>query len=95
MDSLQIDSTSNTTGKLTFGQNTGDAPDDRYVIYQEPKTGLMHAAAYIVTSGRKKEKAGENPHVIVYRDYIKVDGIPLATKWAFHAWDKEHGLENK
>lgn len=92
LDSLQIDSTAYATGKLTFGQNTGDAPDDWYVIYQEPKTGLLHAAAYIVTLGKKKEKAEENPHAIVYKAYKKVDGIPLATKWTFHDWDKENGI---
>ena len=92
LDSLQIDSTSYATGKLTFGEQIGDAPDDWYVVYQQPETGLLHAAAYIVTLGTAKEKAEENPHAIVYHDYKKVDGIPVATKWTFHNWDKENGI---
>ncbi len=92
LDSLKIDSTPYATGKLTFGEQIGDAPDDWYVVYQHPETGLLHAAAYIVTLGKTKEKAEENPHVIVYHDYKKVDGIPVATKWTFHNWDKENGI---
>jgi len=92
LDSLQIDSTSYAAGKLTFGEKIGDAPDDWYVVYQQPETGLLHAAAYIVTLGKTKEKAEENPHVIVYHGYKKVDGIHIATKWTFHNWDKETGI---
>jgi len=92
LDSLQIDSTSYATGKLTFGEQIGDAPDDWYVVYQQPESGLLHAAAYIVTLGKTQEKAEENPHVIVYHDYKKVDGISVATKWTFHNWDKENGI---
>ncbi len=92
LDSLEIDSTPYAAGKLTFGEQIGDAPDDWYVIYQEPKTGLLHAAAYIVTFGSDREEAEKNPHVIVYHDYKEVDGIPLATRWAFHNWDKDKGI---
>jgi len=92
LDSLQIDGTPYATGKLTFGEQIGDAPDDWYVVYQQPESGLLHAAAYIVTLGKTREKAEENPHVIVYHDYKKVDGISVATKWTFHNWDKENGI---
>lgn len=92
LDSLQIDETPYSAGKLSFGENIGDAPDDWYVIYQQPETGLLHTAAYIVTLGKTKEKAEEDPHAIVYHDYIEVDGIPVATKWTFHNWDQENGI---
>lgn len=92
LDSLQVDETPYTAGKLSFGENVGDAPDDWYVIYQQPETGLLHAAAYIVTFGKAKDKAEENPHAIVYHDYKKVDEIPVATKWTFHNWDNENGI---
>jgi len=92
VDSLKIDSTSYATAKLTFGEDVGDAPDDWYVIYQQPQTGLLQAAAYIVTLGKTIEKAEENPHAIVYQDYKKVDGIWVASRWTFHNWDKENGI---
>ena len=88
----QIEGDPFTRAKLTFENQIGDSPEDWYIIYQEPETGLLHAAAYIVTLGTEKEKAEENPHVIVYRDYIVVDGVPFATTWTFHNWDEKDGI---
>jgi len=82
-------------GRLTFGENIGDAPDDWYVIYQDPKTNLLHAAAYIVTFGSDVEEANQNPHVIVYSDYKTVDGIKVATHWDFHEWNEKEGIGKK
>lgn len=79
-------------GKLSFDENTGDAPKDWYVVYQEPETGMLHAAAYIVTFGSEKEKAEENPHAIVYKDYVVKEGIPVATTWTFHNWNEQEGI---
>ena len=79
-------------GKLTFENQIGDSPKDWYIIYEEPETGLLHAAAYIVTFGTEKEKAEENPHAIVYKDYIVKDGVPFATTWTFHNWNEEDGI---
>jgi hypothetical protein len=81
--------------KLTFGDNIGDAPDDWYVVYQEPKSGLLHAAAYIVTYGTAQEKAEENPHAIVYHDYKVIKGIPVATRWTFHNWGENEGIQDQ
>lgn len=79
-------------GKLTFDQNTGDAPKDWYVVYQEPETGMLHSAAYIVTFREGKEKAEENPHAIVYKNYVVKEGIPVATTWTFHNWNEQGGI---
>lgn len=79
-------------GKLSFEENTGDAPKDWYIVYQEPETGMLHAAAYIVTFNTDKEKAEENPHAIVYKDYVVKEGIPVATTWTFHNWNEQEGI---
>ncbi len=79
-------------GKLAFENQIGDSSKDWYIIYQEPETGLLHSAVYIVTFGTAKEKAEENPHVIVYKDYIVLDGVPFATTWTFHNWDEKDGI---
>ncbi len=79
-------------GKLSFNDGIGDAPDDWYMIYADPETGLVHAAAYIVTYSNSAEKAEEDPHAIVYTNYKEVDGIPLATEWSFHGWRADSGL---
>ena len=80
------------TALLSFSENTGDSPDDWYLLYQESDTGLLHAAAYIVTINSEKEEAEKNPHAIVYRLYEVKEGIPVSTRWTFHNWSKENGL---
>lgn len=79
-------------GKLTFDQNTGDSSQDWYVVYQELETGMLHAAAYIVTFNKEREKAEEDPHAIVYSDYEVKEGIPVATTWSFHNWNEKDGI---
>ncbi|WNJ17317.1 DUF6503 family protein [Pontibacter sp. G13] len=79
-------------GKLTFGENVGDAPDDWYRIFEDPSTNLMKAAAYIVTFGGNQEEAEADPHAISYDAYQEVDGIPLAHEWAFWSWRAGEGL---
>lgn len=79
-------------GKLSFNENIGDNPKDWYIVYQEPETGMLHAAAYINTFKNEKEKAEENPHAIVYKDYVVKEGIPIATSWTFHNWNEKDGI---
>ncbi|WP_010229270.1 DUF6503 family protein [Gillisia marina] len=96
LESVEMDNNTYDVGKLTFGENIGDAPDDWYVVYQERETGLLHAAGYIVTYGSgDQKKAEENPHAIVYSDYKVIDGVPVATKWSFHDWNLKDGFGDK
>ncbi|MEO9533994.1 MAG: hypothetical protein ABJG68_03280 [Crocinitomicaceae bacterium] len=78
--------------KLTFESGTGDAPDDWYITYAHPDSKLLHAAAYIVTYSKDKEKAEEDPHAIVYKDYKEVNGISIAHAWEFYGWRDSRGL---
>jgi len=80
------------TQKLTFEAGTGDAPDDWYILYADTKTNLTEVAAYIVTAGKTKMKAEEDPHAIKYLNYRAIDGIPIAHRWTFWEWRVEHGL---
>lgn len=90
------DYTSETAGyntkKLNFVSGTGDAPDDWYVVYTDPKTELIHHAAYIVTAHGGKEEAEKNPHAIEFSNYTEVDGIPFAQQWTFKNWNVTTGL---
>jgi hypothetical protein len=52
-------------------------------------------AAYIVTLKAGKEEAEKNPHAIQYLEYKDVDGIPIATKWIFWAWEDGKGLTDE
>lgn len=79
--------------KLTFASGTGDAPDDWYITYADSDTGLLYAAAYIVTAGGTSVSDAEvDPHAITYHDYREVDGIPVAHAWKFWAWRPGEGL---
>jgi hypothetical protein len=87
LDGVQHDS-----ARLTFAAGVGDAPDDWYVIYEDPDTGLLAAMAYIVTYGgvTAREAEGE-PHAIVYHDFVSIDGATLAQRWTFHHWSADEG----
>ncbi len=80
---------------LTFEANTGDAPDDWYKIYSDQETNLIKAAAYIVTAGKTKKEAEEDPHAIVYSDYKAINKIPIATNWTFWGWQSAKGLTDQ
>jgi hypothetical protein len=76
--------------KLTFDEGVGDAPDDWYIVYEDPETGLVCGMAYIVTFHSGGE-GDHNPHAIVYKDQENEDGALIATKWEFMAWSEEEG----
>lgn len=94
-ESLALGDVSYQTQQLSFQDGTGDAPDDWYIIYPNPKTHLIDVTAYIVTAHKDKAKAEENPHAIKYSDYVDVNGIPLATTWTFWEWSKASGISNE
>ena len=79
------------SNKLTFNDGVGDTPKDWYVVYANPETNYLEGTAYIVSFGKKLEKAEADPHAIKYAEFEAVDGIPFATKWTFHNWNKEEG----
>ncbi|MCP9201143.1 hypothetical protein MKO06_14590 [Gramella sp. GC03-9] len=90
LDSLEYDA-----ARLSFESSIGDSPDDWYVVYQDPETSRLKAAAYIVTFSKDQDEAEKNPHAIVYSDYKMVDGVAFATKWSFHNWSQAEGLGEK
>ena len=92
MDDMMFEGEAHTTAKLTFDNDTGDAPDDWYIAYKDKNTNLLDAMAYIVTFGASQEEAEEEPHAISYHNYKEVEGIPIATEWEFWLWTEEKGL---
>ncbi|WP_246293621.1 MULTISPECIES: DUF6503 family protein [Winogradskyella] len=80
------------TQHLSFEANTGDAPDDWYVVYSDPETHMVEYVAYIVTVNKSKEAAESDPHAIGYSNFKTIDGIPFAHNWEFYEWTKDGGL---
>ncbi|MBU2926891.1 DUF6503 family protein [Winogradskyella psychrotolerans] len=78
--------------RLTFEANTGDAPDDWYIVYSDPETHMMDYVAYIVTVNKSTEAAEADPHAIGYSNYKMIDGLPIAHNWEFYEWSKTEGI---
>ncbi len=64
--------------RISFGANVGDAPDDEYIIYKDPKTNEMAWLAYTVTYG-KNEKSDRFSY-IKYDQWVDVNGLKLPSK---------------
>lgn len=79
------------SAKLSFESGTGDAPDDWYVLYQNPETKVLEGAAYIVSYGKGKEAAEKEPHAIKYDGFKTVGVVPFPTSWSFHMWNEKEG----
>ncbi len=79
------------TGKLSFTAGTGDAPDDWYIIYQNPTTKIVEGAAYIVSFGKGKEAAEKEPHAVKFNEFKSVSNIPIPVSWTFHLWTDKEG----
>ena len=88
---LALDGRTHETARLTFDPGVGESPDDWYILYADPDTHRLAAMAYIVTYGATLEKAEEEPHSIVYHDFVVVDGVTLPARWTFHHWSAEQG----
>ena len=81
--------------KMTFEKGIGDTPEDWCIVYKGNNSDLLAAMAYIVTSGETSiEEAEKDPHLITYKGYTEVEGIPFATQWNFWTWN-EAGEMNK
>lgn len=80
------------THKLTFDAEVGETPNDWYILYQDNNTNQLKAMSYIVTFGKDTANVDQiEPHLILYKDYQKVDGIPISTTWDFYRWSKDRG----
>ncbi|HEX2253229.1 MAG TPA: hypothetical protein VHQ65_08175, partial [Thermoanaerobaculia bacterium] len=81
--------------RLTFEPGTGDTPDDWYVLYRDPASERLIAAAYIVTYGTPAEQAEAEPHAITYEDFQEVEGVQVPTTWRFWSWNEEEGVDGE
>ncbi|MEM1181329.1 MAG: hypothetical protein AAGM22_23505 [Acidobacteriota bacterium] len=79
--------------KVTFDAGVGDTPEDWYIAFADEENGRLSALAYIVTYGTALEEASKTPSIVLYDDFVDVDGVPFATTWTFHFWQPESGVE--
>ncbi len=72
--------------KLTFLEGAGDSPDNWMIAYRDPETNRLAAMAYIDSYGKERAAAEEGPQVILFQDYVTVEGVTLPTTLALHGW---------
>lgn len=73
--------------KVTYEKETGDAPDDFYVIYLDPSTHQLVALRYIVTYPGFFPDGGHSPEKIMKLKALqKVDSIYLSTGYKTYWW---------
>ena len=48
--------------------------------------------AYVVTYGRTLDEAEQEPHAIVYGEFVDVEGVQVPTVWQLHGWSEEQGV---
>jgi hypothetical protein len=58
-------------------------------------TNLLEKQPISLRSKPVRKKQRKNPHAIQYLEYKDVDGIPIATKWIFWAWEDGKGLTDE
>ena len=92
---LPLSGTAYDAARLTFEPGTGDTPDDWYVLYRDPASSRLAAAAYIVTYGTPTEQAEADPHAITYEDFEEVAGVQVPTTWRFWLWNEEEGIHGE
>lgn len=88
VDPLEFKGVSYPGTKISFGAGVGDAPDDEYILYRDPKTNQMAWLAYTVTYG-KNEKS-DRFSFIKYDQWVDVNGVLLPSK--LHWYKTENGV---
>ena len=63
------------------------------IAFADADNNRLTALAYIVTYGTALEVASKTPSIILYDDFVDVDGVPFATTWTFHFWNPESGTD--
>lgn len=80
------DSTEYATVRMTFDPGVGDSPRDYYVLFIDPATKHLKACEYIVTytAVLPEGSTASPPHVLVYQDFEKADGLLVPTRYTIH-----------
>lgn len=78
--------------KVTYKKDTGDSPDDFYIVYVDPKSQEMKLASYVVTfpalrKGRPIDQL--EAHAIVFASWQEVGGLKVPKLAKFFTWKNE------
>ena len=87
-----IDGTPHDMVEITFGEDVGDSPDDRYTLYLDKETGQVDAIRYTVSYGRDVGPDEELSETFFdYEDYVTVDGLTVPTRFEGYTYSEANG----
>ncbi len=74
--------------RVTFEADTGDAPDDYYVVYVDKTSNAVAGLRYVVSYKGFFPDGGQTPEkIMVYGDPIEANGLRFATTYNTFKWD--------
>ena len=73
--------------KISFGQSTGDSPDDNYIVWYDPKTYRMKWLMY--TSTYRSGEPSDRFNLIKYSNWLDVNGLKLPTLLQWHVYKSD------
>lgn len=79
-----LDGVAYSAARLTFLPGAGDSPDNWMIAYRDPETNRLAAMAFIDTYGKERADAESQPEVVLFQDYVTVEGVTLPTTLALH-----------
>lgn len=78
--------------KVTYEDDTGDSPDDYYILYIHPETHRVSAIRYVVAYPGFFAEGEHSPEKLMrYGDQREVSGLFIAHRFDTYAFDPETG----
>jgi len=92
LDDADLDGVTHQLVKVSYEDDTGDSPDDYYIVYLHPETHRVSAIRYVVAYPGFFPEGGHSPEKLMrYEDLREVDGLWLAHRFRTHRFDVETG----
>lgn len=73
--------------KLSYGENIGDSPEDRYIMYINDETKLLDMINYSVTYFDSSK--GERYSAIIYDSWQTINGLVLPKSFSGYKWEND------
>lgn len=78
--------------KVSYEQDTGDTPDDYYIVYVHPESKRVDAIRYVVSYPAFFPDGGHSPEKLMrYLDHRQVGGLRVAHRYETYAFDVASG----
>jgi hypothetical protein len=73
--------------KFSYGENVGDSPEDRYILYINFETKVLDMINYSVTYF--DQSRGEKYNAIIYEEWQTINGLLLPKSFSGYKWEND------